>query len=831
MIKSNNRTNQKPTNRCRTAKAAWAILCIMIFSIFLQGVEALSWSNTTFNNSLTTENLTFSGNENITRWLAVPESVSHIINAFLNLSGNGPTAYYWGVNITDNMFDNFNRANAEVVGNGWQEGYDINITGNRLMILTHDGTATEFNRNYSDISDNVKGVEVFVNMSSFIGELGFLIIIKSSGGTVGPAVEFERFSYNITAGGDTVIGSWAENQTVKITLKNIDAVLDTYDVWVDDVLKITGKAFNHPLSNTFLLNLRAAVDGTGFIWLDNITLSNTVSYPANASIEIGVPDGTHEWNYTGRFDQTNNRTSNLASAINSYLSGCSIVGGNCLVPFLFHSDTIGILQYLDMFFNNEGFLENSQTFQSSIFDTSRETFKINITFDSIRYSDITTTLVYNNGRITGTSSANGDERVFSAVKDIEVVSSNTNNTFHWEIALTDISGQTVFNSTFKNQTVSPSNLIQCGAGSRAINYTTYDENDQSLLVTEFDATFGWRLNESSSVTKNVSVSLSGANNYQFCINANSIFFTDVDINLDSDGFTTRTFGFNSQEFSNITTHQQLYLLNESLGTDFILKLKDVGLFPLADHTLQVFRKLASGGEILVENDITDHIGQIVARVIENEIKYMILFFDEDNVLVKTIPNAIFTCTQTICQQTFIVQELTGAFDDFDDLEDHTSSLTFNNNTRTFTFVWVDNRGESQTHRMLVEKITFANGTQAVYNGTSTSNSGVLSYTADTSRASYRVSAFRSVGINEDRLFVLNEGIGDNASTFSFEGLYWSFILFMIMLLVGRFNPPTGVILYLFSVFMLGIFGIVFVNPAIMIASLVIGVIFIWAWRG
>ena len=108
----------------------------------------------------------------------------------------------------------------------------------------------------------------------------------------------------------------------------------------------------------------------------------------NPHLEVGTPDGTYEWNFTGEFNQTNNRTSNLFSAINSYLSGCTIQNGFCLVPFLFHSDTIGILKYLDMLFSNDGFGENSQTFDAQTVSLSTETFSINLTYDSHIYNAI-----------------------------------------------------------------------------------------------------------------------------------------------------------------------------------------------------------------------------------------------------------------------------------------------------------------------------------------------------------------------------------------------------------------------------------------------------------
>ena len=304
-------------------------------------------------------------------------------------------------------------------------------------------------------------------------------------------------------------------------------------------------------SESWLINFRSFVTedaggGTGGQvrgeW-NIFNLTYGLVYPNNISLDIGN-DTIEEFNFTGQFNQANNRTNNLFSAVNSFLDGCTIVGGNCLVPFRFHSITAGIIQYRDLLFSNEGFSENTQTFQSSAFDTATEDFVINISFDSTRYSDAIGTLVYNGTRVSGSSSGAGSERLFSASTSIPVTASTINNSFYWEIALTDVDGQTLFNSTFNNQTVDPSVLVQCGSGARAVNYTTYDEADQALLVTDFDATFTWTLTEGSTVTKNVSVSLSAANNYQFCINVNQTFFINVEIELDKTAYTQRRFSFN-----------------------------------------------------------------------------------------------------------------------------------------------------------------------------------------------------------------------------------------------------------------------------------------------
>lgn len=84
--------------------------------------------------------------------------------------------------------------------------------------------------------------------------------------------------------------------------------------------------------------------------LPNECISNNIRNP---NLEIGIPDGVHEWNYSGLFNEVNNRTSDFSSVIQSALDSGDCTGGtldgyNCTIPFLFHSDTAGILEYSDI---------------------------------------------------------------------------------------------------------------------------------------------------------------------------------------------------------------------------------------------------------------------------------------------------------------------------------------------------------------------------------------------------------------------------------------------------------------------------------------------------
>jgi len=480
-----------------------------------------------------------------------------------------------------------------------------------------------------------------------------------------------------------------------------------------------------------------------------------------------------------------------------------------------------------------GYNLSSETYSTPVGDLSNTSFTLNITIDdSVNFAEAS--LWYNGTLYTATKIINGFERFFTRVVDIPAVVTSTVRDFNWIITLQDTFFEN-FNTTTKQQTVVPSTLGACTGSNTetVVNYTFFDEGDQTSISADMDVTFNWSL-APGGVSKNASFSLTGERSYAFCINLNDTFFVDVDMELSSTGYSQRVFSFNNEVWSNETTFQPLYLLNTSAGTDFILRLKDLGLRPLEGYEIKIFRKLPSGGAILVENDVTDFLGQVTPRLIENDVRYRLLFYNPNDVLVKIVEDAYATCTTSICTRDFVLTDDTNIFSQFDDLTEHTFDLTFDNTTREFNFVWVDNRGEGAVHRLLVEQKTFSNGTVVVFNGTSSSSSGVLTYTAPDTRATYTAIAFRLVDGVDTPLgspSPLNVEVGDMARTYGLEGLYWSAIFFMAILLIMRFSPPWGVIMYIMGSILLGMMDIIFINLGIIIAEIVIGAIFIWAWRG
>jgi hypothetical protein len=87
------------------------------------------------------------------------------------------------------------------------------------------------------------------------------------------------------------------------------------------------------------------------LYEEAVTWNLSDSYVSNASLEIGVPDGDYEWNYTGKFNVTNNKTANFSGEIDTVLSTCTADSdGYCQVPACLSiaPATYGIIQVSDI---------------------------------------------------------------------------------------------------------------------------------------------------------------------------------------------------------------------------------------------------------------------------------------------------------------------------------------------------------------------------------------------------------------------------------------------------------------------------------------------------
>lgn len=572
---------------------------------------------------------------------------------------------------------------------------------------------------------------------------------------------------------------------------------------IDNFNSITDISFN----GSFSINNGNLTNTTLFIWYPNGSLYNTNSIiitgiinTSNLSFSISEIGKDYSWNY-------------YACGENSTTTYCEFASTNKTF--------------------NYGLILNSETYNTTTFEMSIETFVINFSVDTSTYTSISASLIYNGTSYLGTKTENGNKLIFTKSINIPSIigTSAQNKSFYWEILPTTGS----YNSTMHNQSVNPIILSICNATYPTpiiINFTIYNETSREFIAPTMDATFIYYLGDGTT-DKNYSYSSgdSTANTYHFCSNSNKTFTVNAVVQIQNVTSNERNYYFNKESWNNKTTNIHLYM--QDGGRNIIVQVRDTGLVPVKDYYVEVDRYYPGTNEYeIIERAKTDEYGQFVARLIEpNTVKYRFRFKNSNNIVMKETSDMTIACRTSICVIPFIIEDTTDDFESFENITNYDYSFSFNNNTNIFTFTWNDISGVSATNRLQIERYLW-NGTTLVCNFTSSNAAGTLTCNVGNSEASYQGQVFRKVNNGDEiRIGFLNIKVGDTYQIYGREGLLWSFFLLMIMISIGYYKPPVGILLYLTGIVLLSFMGIIHLSPAVLIAQFVIGIIFIWAFKG
>lgn len=268
---------------------------ILILMLFVFASLTYASETTQFTAALNFENLSFTGNENITRYLSIP--------SYSTLSGMNLTLKHHNVSSSYYEYD---------------ETLDqINFTGTWLC---SDGSLlSAYDSNYSTHC-NKSGTESTMNINYTIPNNATAAIWQ---------IKDDTGLYNVSIGSQC----WTTNKLqMEITVSGSTLYLKC---------KEDGGA-------EFYSNEAFIVYEEAMHW---------IPYQLNDTyLEIGDPDNTYEWGNTGQF--TGNITiANATTTINNVLNnecnctGCTLSNNNCSIPFMFHSNNLGTLEYLDLNFS------------------------------------------------------------------------------------------------------------------------------------------------------------------------------------------------------------------------------------------------------------------------------------------------------------------------------------------------------------------------------------------------------------------------------------------------------------------------------------------------
>ncbi len=562
-------------------------------------------------------------------------------------------------------------------------------------------------------------------------------------------------------------------------------------------LNITGTNYSYEWKNA-----------TYNTWFSNGTLFNSTLVEGlsgnNTIVTLFLDDfsfGNYIWNVYGCYD-------------NSTFGGCVWSSNNYT------------FQYVP--FSNTG-----ESYSLSTYETKNETFYLNISTAS-GTSNMGAFLVYNGTSYAAEHSCSGTTCQIWRKIDIPLVTTtgalNENKSFYWSITLFGTFGTSTTTTTPINQNVT--NLLFSNSGcspgyNASINFTIYNETSQALINSDFKSTFNFWLGEGT-VKDSYNFSGSGHNHYLFCVSHNQSYITNSEIELTS-GVNTRLYQFIKQIYDNTLKIQKLFIPDSAFISNIIIEVKNQGLVPEEDITVKISRYYPEYDEYeVVETKITDEFGQIIAKLVENNVIYKFGFYDSNGTLLKESDKVTVICRSTICVIPFIIETTDDYLDRYENLTLFDYELSFDNSTNIVTYAWDDQRGESATYRLEVVRYAF-NESTLVCNTTSTTSVSSLTCNVGSNPSSYTIQIFRQVdGEEERRISYLQIIVGDYSSTFVVEGLFWVFILLMICVGIGVYDPKVGAVLYGVGFIFMGILKIIYMPLPVFFANTLLVILFVWA---
>lgn len=258
--------------------------------------------------------------------------------------------------------------------------------------------------------------------------------------------------------------------------------------------------------------------------------------------------------------------------------------------------------------------ENNFIYNASTFETKYESFILNISSDNVTSLSSSATLFYNGSTYTGTRTTNNGNYLYTTSIDIPLFSSLSNSSVFYGLAITNTSGVYYYNSTYKNQTVSPITFQICNTtlNSTYLNFTFADElTDTSLNASLGYSSFNYWLG-SGTIKDSYSYSNATANSkYSFCFSpSNYLLNIDIDLQYESSIYSPvypiRQYSTQNL-YSNSTTNQKLYLLNNGIFVTF--QVINSGGSPISDVSVSALTSIF-GSNLTVASGTTDSAGGV-----------------------------------------------------------------------------------------------------------------------------------------------------------------------------------------------------------------------------
>ncbi len=441
-------------------------------------------------------------------------------------------------------------------------------------------------------------------------------------------------------------------------------------------------------------------------------------------------------------------------------------------------------------FSISDFVENAFTFNASVFETSTESYLVNITTTGA--IPTAATFTFDGTEFSGVTVTNTAGNDFDLERSIDVPEGAGDREFNFNFTL----GSTITNTTSQTQEVNATNFTLCGAAPQDVSFLNVTFRNETVSEESVNATISstfifWLGTGSANKTSTFSNASENAA-YEFCGNPpDRSFAVDIDIAYNNAESQQRIFT-SSSTLTNVTLNQVLFLLPTSLGIFTTFQTVDTLSNPIALVQGVISRTLGSS-IITVTSDFTDSSG-IVVYFLNPDITYTGLFtklgfFDNTFTFVPTT------------DVRRVIMGITGQAVEGSNISVGTTySITPTNNslTNNTNFNFGFNVSSTETITLISMNITNSSGSQLFFD--STAGVGNLSGSVNTGNLSRIVGTYIIETANETLIIpkiwiVGDEFIGDY-SLFRQMNLFLGYLFSDFMRLLIVILTITGIIIFM-----------------------------------
>lgn len=358
-----------------------------------------------------------------------------------------------------------------------------------------------------------------------------------------------------------------------------------------------------------------------------------------------------------------------------------------------------------------------------------------------------------------------------------------------------------------------------------LNFTILDEvsglllNDSSLSIW-FNITSSYLIGG-----KEFNLSYDTGNYYLVCIPNYTI--TNWTANAQADyskaGYDEKNYYLVDYLLNNAsTTKINLYLNNGTTQTK--LQVRDYNDDPISDVYIKVLSyDLGTNSYITTEIVKTDTDGDAYAQIVQNTNWYAFILEYDGEIILQTLPTKITTTTLT-----FRINLDTDYFASYDVTQGITHSLTYNNDTTSFSFVWSDPTNNVQQGCLRLTRRSI-NGDTVINTSCVTSSAAdvLLNITGALGTNTYIADSYVLIAGQQFQMDSLSISFNDTYRTFGASGLFFSMLLIIVLVMVGLWHPVAAILLMIIGVVVTNIIGLFYLNWTYIVTFIILAVITIY----